>query len=290
MHKLNLIISLFLFASVVVESKSHSSQSIALDEDTWDHMLTGEWMVEFYAPWCPACKALQPVWKDFASWSEDLGIKVGHVDVTLSPGLSGRFMVTALPTIYHVKDGVFRQFRGPRDKEHFLSFVEEKKWMEAEEVASWKSPGSYQMALVAQFFKLSMTLRAVHSSLVTQYGVPEWGSYVLFALATIFTGAFIGLLLVCVIDLLFPPKPFTTSHQLAANIRDKDEDLPEEQEDEQQEMDDGEEQAAAEEEEEGRDSQLEEEEEGGSQDEGSEADKSQGEEPVTRKRRARRAD
>jgi hypothetical protein len=37
---------------------------------------------------------------DFASWSDDLGIKVGHVDVTTSPGLSGRFMVTALPTIY----------------------------------------------------------------------------------------------------------------------------------------------------------------------------------------------
>ena len=53
-----------------------------------------------YAPWCPACRALEPVWKDFASWSDDLGIKVGQVDVTTAPGLSGRFMVTALPTIY----------------------------------------------------------------------------------------------------------------------------------------------------------------------------------------------
>ena len=29
-----------------------------------------------------------------------MGIKVGQVDVTASPGLSGRFMVTALPTIF----------------------------------------------------------------------------------------------------------------------------------------------------------------------------------------------
>lgn len=53
-----------------------------------------------YAPWCPACKGLQSTWKDFAAWSPELGIKVGQVDVTTSPGLSGRFMVTALPTIF----------------------------------------------------------------------------------------------------------------------------------------------------------------------------------------------
>ena len=53
-----------------------------------------------YAPWCPACKALQPIWAEFATWSEDLDIKVGAVDITESPGLSGRFMITALPTIF----------------------------------------------------------------------------------------------------------------------------------------------------------------------------------------------
>jgi len=43
---------------------------------------------------------LQPEWKKFASWSEDLNIGVAAVDVTVNPGLSGRFLVTALPTIY----------------------------------------------------------------------------------------------------------------------------------------------------------------------------------------------
>ena len=55
------------------------------------------------APWCPACRGLQPIWDEFGGWSEDLDIGVGQVDVTSSPGLSGRFMVTALPTIFHVK-------------------------------------------------------------------------------------------------------------------------------------------------------------------------------------------
>jgi len=210
------------------------TDSIALNEDNWDDMLEGEWMVEFYAPWCPACKALQPIWNDFATWSDDLGIQIAHVDVTKSPGLSGRFMVTALPTIYHVSDGVFRQYRGPRDKDHFLSFVEEKKWLQAEEVPAWKSPGSYQMAVVAQFFKLSMKLRAVHTILVQDYGLPEWGSYVIFALATILTGALIGLLLVCVIDFFFPPKAHQATTVLASHIRDNEEDLPEENETEEE--------------------------------------------------------
>ena len=53
-----------------------------------------------FAPWCPACQNLQKTWEDFGEWGKDLGISVAQVDITKSPGLSGRFTVTALPTIY----------------------------------------------------------------------------------------------------------------------------------------------------------------------------------------------
>lgn len=259
-------------------------ESLILDEDNWDEMLNGEWMVEFYAPWCPACKALQPIWKEFATWSEDLGIKVGQVDVTDSPGLSGRFIVTALPTIYHVKNGVFRQYRGPRDRENLLSFVEEKKWQEVEEVPTWKNPGSYQMAVVAQFFKLSMVLREVHTTLVRDYGLPEWGSYIIFALCTIVTGALIGLILVCIIDLVFPPNPPHAVHQLARTISDQEEDLADERRALQQDSQDEEGSQQGEEGEEVSQEELSEEEERPESDQGTES------ENTTRKRRARRAD
>lgn len=55
---------------------------------------------------------------------------------------------------YSVKDGVFRQYRGSRDKDEFMSFIEEKRWQEVEEVSPWKSPASMQMSIVAQFFKV----------------------------------------------------------------------------------------------------------------------------------------
>ena len=42
-------------------------------------------------------------------------------------------------------------------------------------------------------FQLSMVLRSVHSKLVEVYGLPTWGSYLVFALATILVGALLGL-------------------------------------------------------------------------------------------------
>lgn len=53
-----------------------------------------------FAPWCPACKNLAPVWERFAASASEINVNVAKIDVTTSPSLSGRFYVTALPTIY----------------------------------------------------------------------------------------------------------------------------------------------------------------------------------------------
>lgn len=216
MTSIRFYVVLFLFLA----SFSHG-KLIILNENNWDQMLNGEWMVEFYAPWCPACRALEPVWEDFASWADDLGIKVAHVDVTTSPGLSGRFMVTALPTIYHVKGGVFRQYRGTRDKDEFMSFVEEKKYEQVEPIPSWKSPASAQMSIVSGFFKLSMLLRNIHTQITEEYGIPYWGSYLLFAVATIVIGAVLGLVLVFLIDCFYPSK-VSTKKTIVEVVSDND--------------------------------------------------------------------
>jgi len=220
---------IFLVIALTVNSPVESKLT-TITEDNWRDILQGEWMVEFMAPWCPACRALQPIWEDFSGWTEDLEIGVGQVDVTSSPGLSGRFMVTALPTIFHVKNGVFRQYRGARDKDSFISFVEDKKWNQVEEVSAWKDPSSMQMTMVSYFFKLSMVLRNVHTTLTEEYELPYWVSYVAFAVATILLGGVLGLILVCCIDLVFPPRREDSQHQQVREDK-KDSDVEEEDDD-----------------------------------------------------------
>ncbi|XP_045464763.1 thioredoxin-related transmembrane protein 1-like isoform X1 [Harmonia axyridis] len=214
-----IIVGLCTFLSHVGAQKT----VIELNEDNWTDMLKNEWMVEFYAPWCPACKALEEIWKNFATQSSALGIKVGKVNVITSPGLSGRFMVTALPTIFHVLNGEFRQYKGTRDSESFMTFIEEKKYEQVEPVPSWKSPNSLQMTIVSSFFKLSQNLRHIllflqdlHNKMTEDFGLPTWGSYLIFAIATILMGAILGLVLVCLLDLIYPPKQMSVQSNTSA--------------------------------------------------------------------------
>ena len=65
-----------------------------------------------------------------------------------------------------VKNGEFRQYRGARDKDSFISFIEEKKWKDVETLPGWKDPKSMQMAAVSQFFKVN-TRRLLNTRLHT---------------------------------------------------------------------------------------------------------------------------
>ncbi|XP_029454199.1 thioredoxin-related transmembrane protein 1 [Rhinatrema bivittatum] len=172
----------------------------------WREILEGEWMIEFYAPWCPACQNLQPEWEKFSEWGEDLEVKIAKVDVTEQPGLSGRFIITALPTIYHCKDGMFRRYHGSRHKNDFINFVSEKEWKSIEPVSSWLGPCSVLMSCMSALFQLSMWIRQCHNYFTEDIGIPVWGSYAFFALATLMSGLALGLILVFIADCICPSK------------------------------------------------------------------------------------
>ncbi|XP_028995244.1 thioredoxin-related transmembrane protein 1 [Betta splendens] len=202
-----------LFVLTYLTSERASAKPESLKEVTdanWEQILSGEWMIEFYAPWCPACQQLQSVWKEFADWGDDMGVNIAKVDVTEQPGLSGRFIITSLPTIYHSKDGVFRKYQGARTKDDFLSFVDEQKWKLVEPVSSWFGPSSFLMNSMSALFKLSMFIRRCHNYMTEQLGIPVWGSYVIFGLVTLFSGLALGLLLVFIADFVFPSRRFSS--------------------------------------------------------------------------------
>ncbi|XP_067845533.1 thioredoxin-related transmembrane protein 4 [Heptranchias perlo] len=177
-----------------------------LGDTNWTLILSGEWMLQFHAPWCPACKQIQADWEQLGNSREELGIHVGKIDVTREPGLSGRFFVTTLPTIYHAKEGVFRKYHGARMLEDFQSFIKEKKWEAVESISGWKSPSSIVMSGMASLFRLSVWIRQMHSYLTETLGIPVWGSYIIFAVATLLAGLILGLILVLTADCICPPK------------------------------------------------------------------------------------
>ncbi|XP_074069455.1 thioredoxin-related transmembrane protein 1 isoform X1 [Macrotis lagotis] len=177
-----------------------------ITDKNWKEVLEGEWMIEFYAPWCPACQNLQPEWEDFAEWGEDLKVNIAKVDVTEQPGLSGRFIITALPTIYHCRDGEFRRYQGPRTKEDFISFINDEQWKSIEPISSWFGPGSFLMSSMSSLFQLSIWIRTCHNYFTEDLKIPIWGSYAVFALATLFSGLILGLIMVFVADFLCPSK------------------------------------------------------------------------------------
>lgn len=72
-----------------------------LTQSNFDSLVLGSkdiWIVEFYAPWCGHCKALEPEYKQAAAQLKGT-VKLGKVDATEHEQLGARFGVKGFPTI-----------------------------------------------------------------------------------------------------------------------------------------------------------------------------------------------
>ncbi|KAG8163190.1 hypothetical protein JTE90_019474, partial [Oedothorax gibbosus] len=105
-----------------------------------------------------------------------------------------------------VKDGVFRQYRGSRDKDSFISFVEKRngRALILYRAGSHHNPTKWRLYLLSS--ESPCLLRSMHNTLVEDYGIPYWGSYIIFGLLTMLVGALLGLLLVFAIDFFCPSR------------------------------------------------------------------------------------
>jgi thioredoxin 1 len=101
-------------------------RTLVLNEESFDSHVTGAalpTLVDFWADWCPPCKAIAPVLEQIAR--EMAGqVHVAKVNVDDNGDLANCFGIRSIPTLLVFKDGkVVDQLIGNAPKEQILRML-----------------------------------------------------------------------------------------------------------------------------------------------------------------------
>ena len=182
-----------------------SSENINVGSENFHDLLKGEWFVKFYAPWCPACSSIKQDWNKMDEYLEALGVNLAEANVEDDPLFSGRFFVSKLPTIYHIKDGVFREYNGRRNFDSMLEFIEDRGYEELDPVPFYKDPKSSIAKIMGYAFWASIKANDVANVLKSK-GYSNITIVILAAIATISSGVILGFTFVVIFEFIYPVK------------------------------------------------------------------------------------
>ena len=97
--------TLFALLSLIFGIVYSEGDVVELNESNFEHLTqlnsgatTGDWFVEFFAPWCGHCKRLAPTWEEVATELKGQ-TNVAKVDVTQNRAIGKQFGVKGFPTL-----------------------------------------------------------------------------------------------------------------------------------------------------------------------------------------------
>ncbi|XP_023161495.1 thioredoxin-related transmembrane protein 1-like [Drosophila hydei] len=124
-----------------VSSENPKNEKFILDESSWELMLQGEWMIGFCVPLIMTCIKFERVWSKFAREKqlEKSDMIVASMKLEYSETVIRRFSLHELPTILHVKDGVFRKLPIVHSVDE-LRELAETRWQETDPMPFWQHP------------------------------------------------------------------------------------------------------------------------------------------------------
>jgi len=93
-----------------------------LDEATFDRAIAGEpLIVDFWAPWCRPCKALEPILEQLTD-----RVPVARLNIDEYPEIASRYEILSIPTVTLFSDGAPRgTVVGLRPLRHFEEWLAE---------------------------------------------------------------------------------------------------------------------------------------------------------------------
>jgi thioredoxin len=93
-----------------------------LDESTFDRAVGGEpVVVDFWAPWCRPCKALEPILEQLTD-----RVPVARLNIDDYPEIAGRYEILSIPTVMLFSEGEPRgTVVGLRPLGHFEEWLAE---------------------------------------------------------------------------------------------------------------------------------------------------------------------
>jgi len=102
---------------------SSGSDVVVLTDANFDKLTAqGDWLLDFYAPWCGHCKKLAPIYEQLATKLKGK-VNVAKIDCTVESQIAKRFAIAGFPTLKFLKGGQIRDYQGDRSLDSFVEYV-----------------------------------------------------------------------------------------------------------------------------------------------------------------------